>query len=166
MPDNIQMPAAVLQGLKEAINRKILPRQASSAPWLDRAVAELSKVYPKDTIGLDVAENSWDHPTAGSTELGTTQIADDQIRTNPVLSIFPQGLTEQTLAHELQHVRQNRAGGREAAKYEGYLPYNARPSEKDAMKAGNAYNTLKGRTGDWEADLSQYAGIPRLNKSK
>lgn len=129
--------------LEADVARRIYPRPASptSSPQLDRAVEALRKVYPKDMVGADVAEMPWSNPFSNTNVLGETD-PENAVRINPSLSIlYPQPAVEATLAHELQHVRQNKRVDNPALEMlkQQSIPYNERPSEIEAREARNAY---------------------------
>lgn len=118
-------------------------------PAIDRAVAALQGEYPTDLRGVDVQPMNWRDPLAGSTVTGITYtdrpLDAQSIELNPALtSAFPQSTVNNTLAHELQHVRQNRAAGSQENAIAQHLkeldaPYNKRPSEEEAFAVGSDY---------------------------
>lgn len=130
--------------LQADVHRRILPRPASptSSPLLDRAVEELRKAYPADMAGVDIQDMPWNNELAGTNVLGETS-PDNQIRMNPVLgAAFPQRAAEGVLAHELQHVRQNKASSdpRLDMLRELNTEYSNRPSEIEAGAAAAQYD--------------------------
>lgn len=133
-----------LRKLEEDVHRRILPRPASptSSPLTDRAVEALRKAYPADMTGVDIQDMPWTDPKAASTIFGKTS-PESEVRVNPIIgAAFPQEVAEETIAHELQHVRQNRASRDPQMDMlrELKIPYEQRPSEIEATNAAIDWN--------------------------
>lgn len=147
----------------------IYPRPLLSDPGLQRAVTKIDKTYPQDTAGVDITTTPWADPAAGSNTLGSTWVkrGPQHIEINPALSMgFPQSAVEHTLAHELEHVRQNRRSPAVSALDELQLPYFDRPSEKAAREAANQYDTEQGAPAHWSGDLNILRNLPKIPRSQ
>lgn len=159
------MPDYPLINNDEANRAKLQPRKATANPTLDKAIAQLERIYPADMLGTKVNSMSWDSPYIGSNVAGSTNTDSGDVEINPfITTAFPQGLTEQTLAHELQHVRQHRTSGPVEHLKNLMLGYDERPEEKEARTAANSYNTLMGVKGNWESDPSVFNYLPKRLK--
>lgn len=139
---------ALLQRLEDEVKAKIMPRMPTQYPQFDRAVREIEKTYPADMVGVDVKPMDMMNPLAFSNVLGATDHKDNQITINPAVPMAfsdPQALTEQTIAHELQHVRQNKSGhpGRTFAEMTSLNDYFNEGAEKDARAASESYSAMK-----------------------
>lgn len=135
----------IMQRLRENVKRQISPRPASPYPTLDRAVGALRKQYPRELSAANIKPMDWSREEANSNVLGETNNETNNIEMNPsMLALFPQMDTTRTLAHELTHVKQNNEiedpfFRRKLNGYEQMLPYQQRPSEKEAFAAGDDY---------------------------
>lgn len=141
------------------IQRKLMPPAAGDAlPGTMRAADAMRKDYPADMVGVRVVDMPWDSPEAFSNILGATptklpeellkllpswrgaQGDPESIEVNPGSSIMePQGALNSVLAHELQHVRQNRNGDPIQRLKERQIDYSERPSELEAQLAARRY---------------------------
>lgn len=165
--------------------RRLVPQPAGlTQPVVMRAMEALRKAYPKDMVGVRVQDNPMTHPDAFSSGLATTpmdlrqhpnfkpdmqeRIGDPfQIDLNPAVSAsFPQDAIEGILAHELQHIRQNRSGANVTNRLLQFrLPYEDRPDELDARAMTKKYDDSKGSNGeysyppDWPAALKHLQGL-------
>lgn len=142
MPDD-SMDALVNQ-LQSQVERKILPVKAGDvSPMLMRASDQLRKAYPADMYGTTVRDLPQDQFNMRS--LGQTPWTQDEMQLNPTIGLaHAQPFAENILAHELEHVRQNRTrdvGTRQAEA--ATLPYLQRPDEIAAMNATDAYRRQK-----------------------
>lgn len=178
------MPNPIMQALQGLMDREdnlwpaepptppaspaIYPRPLISDPALQRATTKLDKRFPSDMAGVEVQPMSWLDPQAGSNVLGTTTIktGPQHIEVNPALSLaFPQAAVEHNLAHELEHVRQNRSDSTPLrALKELQQPYFDRPSEKAAREAARSYDRETGAPTSWFADQTVLAALPKLPK--
>jgi hypothetical protein len=153
--------------------KRMMPRGAFSYPMVGRAVNEVEKRQP-DLRDIPINVDPWTDKYAGSSDVASTpprfKGQEQEIRLNPALMAFPQGLTENALAHELQHVRQNRNidpnNPEQLAKYasEFAMPYRMRPSEKEGFAAGDAYNKMRGLPDNWVADPEVLHAFPRFRQ--
>jgi hypothetical protein len=130
---------------EKALSQIPMPRKATSEPVIDRSVNRLEKAgYGKELKASNIKPMSWYDKEAGSNVLGTTDF-DNNIKINPLsLALYPSIDNEMTLAHELTHVKQNeqipdKDFRRKLSGYEGMIPYEKRPSEVEAFKAGDDY---------------------------
>lgn len=161
----------------------LIPQAAGEAsPATLRAAATVRKRYPADMTGVTVGED-WDAPEAFSSTLATTPLAlPDSIRAlfagiggkpsdpnhiavNPAVGmLWPEKETEAILAHELEHIRQNRTGDPGQRIQQHALPYNEQPDEIAAFKAGDEYNAKYGGAApeDFNKTNSMLAGIRGL----
>lgn len=144
-----------ITGLKTAVERKLIPQGATDAsPVALRALAVLGKQYPADTAGVRVQDMPMDDPRAFSSTLATTPIKGantivglperdpETITVNPAVSaIFPQSSVQDTLSHELEHIRQNRYGRNPLMRLADNieLPYDQQPDENAAFAAQRQY---------------------------
>jgi hypothetical protein len=167
MPDP-EYPVSLDQ-LQATLARRAYPRPASptSSPVTDRAVEALRKAYPGDMSGVDIQDYGWKDPSAGTDTLGETGV-NNAVRLNPAYTAtYPQEAVEGTIAHELQHVRQNRdelSKGQSPAiriLQQQSLPYAQRPDEIDAQNARFDYmnNFKNGGQGGygWHEPVTQRA---------
>lgn len=179
------MPNVIMQALQGLMDREdnlwpaelptppsspaIYPRPLISDPALQRATTKLDKRFPTDMAGVDVQPMSWLNPSAGSNVLGSTDVKSgpQKIEVNPALSMaFPPSAIEHNLAHELEHVRQNRSTSMPALKALEELrqSYFDRPSEKAARDAAHRYDQETGAPTSWSADQKVLAALPKLPK--
>lgn len=150
-----------IDGLKQAVIQKITNQPAGDAdPATLRAMAMLSRVYPEDSVGVRVKDNPVTDKYAFSSKLAETPVdmKNDQglsmfkqgdpstIEMNPAVSMaFPQPAIESILAHELQHIRQNRSDASPYSRVAQFSQeYGDRQDEKDAWGATDAYKQLMG----------------------
>lgn len=157
MPDP-QSPSEYppIAGLKNLQRNLRNPGADEGSPVALRALAALSKQYPADTVGTRVKDMPLDSKYAFSSRLASTPSQavntalelpgsdPNTITLNPALSMsWPQPMVEQTMAHELEHIRQNRANLDPLKALSEYtMPYEEQPSEQSAFKAGDAYAKL------------------------
>jgi hypothetical protein len=93
-----------------------------------------------------------------STIVGSTPVSKtDLIELNPMMEAAPQDSIQSTIVHELQHVLQNRALKDEKERMEQFdkeslLPYDERPSEKDASSIEREYRWHKRTPNYFEFD--------------
>ena len=150
-----------IDGLKQAVIQKITNQPAGdAAPATLRAMAMLSKVYPADTVGMRVKDNPVTDKYAYSSKLAETPIdmkndpglspfqAGDPstVEMNPAVSqVFPQPAIEALLAHELQHIRQNRSDASPYSRVAQFSQdYEKRPDEIAGFNAADAYKQKMG----------------------
>lgn len=123
----------------------MMPRPASpeSPPVLDRAVERVRQAYPQDMAGTSISMWPIVDYFTGSTLMGRTPSnPTGEIQLNPLYTtLIPQEGIEETIAHELEHVRQVRRGQAPELNTE----YGKRPSEIEARAAEDRYNRLRGR---------------------
>lgn len=114
-----------------------LPINEPYRPAVQDAMNALKAYYP-DVGNLIVKERDMSDPLAFSNILGQTKPNQD-IELNPVMvALSPTETIADTLAHELQHVRQMRQGN--AYQFgPSDNPYLGSPSEQDAFKAQHAF---------------------------
>lgn len=160
--EDAEMVKALAERARMRVGREIYPPKAGDAsPAVMRATQSLKKDYPADMAGVEVVENPMRDREAFSNRLGATDSAAmqamdpekhyanpdyKQIRLNPIMGASaPQGHIESTLAHELEHVRQNRDMDPIEQLAQQAIPYGKRPLERAAFKAGDNYLTKKGR---------------------
>jgi hypothetical protein len=145
MADDYPVPISVLE---QAVLKRLMPEPARDGipPSLVRAIEQMRRAYPDDpATESDVQPMSMDAQDAQSDMVRGSTTLKNQVRINPLLlATAHQDAINGTLAHELQHVRQNRklpAGADGQARYlqEFDLPYDQRPSEVDAARERFAY---------------------------
>lgn len=145
-----------LDDLKAAILAKLqsnLHQPAGSAsPVALRALDALKGMYPKDATGVTVEEMDWTrNPNAFTEVIGATRVrSPKRIYLNPFFTaLSPQPFIEESVAHELEHVRQLQDGPPkiEESIREMDIPYWQRPSEIAARRAAQAYGQARG----WES---------------
>lgn len=144
-----------IDALQQAVQRRILPTQAGEAsPVALRALANVAKQYPADMMGVRVHEmpmtdrHAFSNTLASTTMKGQSRLGNgftehdpEEIMINPgVTAVFPQAQVEGTLAHELEHIRQNRTGDPEIRHYQHMLPYESQPDEIAAFKSRRVYD--------------------------
>lgn len=163
-----ELEQTMLARLKAQVERKILPDQAGQmTPATMRAASAIRKTYPADMAGVKVNEQSMLDPYAFSSILASTpsratEILRQQFKemkqpdyesfeVNPAVSaLYPQNALEKTMAHELEHIRQNRTEDPlEALRQHVKLAYNDRPIEKSAREAADKYKTMTPNDGAW-----------------
>lgn len=139
-----------IDGLQQAVERKILPRKAGDvSPVVMRAAEGLRHLYPADMYSTDVKELPLTHPHAFSNIIGETPIDTasigipnkenpEAIQINPAVGMgFAQVEAASTLAHELEHVRQGRTMDPMERINQFSMDYAQRPDEVAARKAAN-----------------------------
>lgn len=139
---------ALLHRAQQRVERKILPQPAGEAlPSAMQAADIVRKVFPADMVGVKVKDMPWKAPEAFSNDIAETPVygwsTDDPytISVNPAYGIM-NGSSElaPVIAHELQHIRQNRRSEDDPAYrasriQEFRLPYAKRPDEIAARSA-------------------------------
>lgn len=147
---------------------KALMRAASGYPPLDRAVDKMDREFPADMVGVDVKPRSWMNPISGMNIAGDVDIESFDPHQRAQINIDPQlalamdapGL-EQTVRHELEHVKQLRGGHKDemlsALQRQGY---SSRQYEKDAYAAGSAYTKSHGGQQVFHNDPDVLAQFP------
>jgi hypothetical protein len=200
----------LVQRAQQNVDRKLQPIPAgAAAPTTLRAIEAVRKTYPKDMVGVGFKEEPWTSRTAFSSQFGATPVKGinellskalgrpltgvsdnpDEIELNPMLGFFPQHFGESVVAHELQHVRQNRRPDSTATDStlerlkQMKMPYGKQPDEVEAFKAQADYNKAKGYPGtnpdpasfllsnsftndDWFRLRSIIDGLPSIVKDK
>lgn len=117
------------------------PARLGIPPTVVRAINALRKVYGNDPAIRPEEINMMpiDHPYAFSTVNGATA-PDNQIVINPlVAALGDQQMVDSTVAHEVQHVRQNPNKDLHTYLKDLKLPYEQRPSEIDARDAASDF---------------------------
>lgn len=155
-----------IEGLKAAVDRRIQPIPAGAAsPVVLRAAEALRKTYPADMYGTKVADMPTTDPRAFSdvgayTPIDMSRIPgslfsphsdQESMVVNPALSAtYPQTMVEDTMAHELEHVRQGRTQDVMDRIRQHSLPYEDRPNEKAAFDASAAYRHARYAKPSWK----------------
>lgn len=133
---------------QQQVERKIIPQPAGEAlPSVMQAADIVRKVFPADMVGVKVKDMPWNSPEAFSNDIAETPVYgwthDDPytITVNPAYGILNgSSALAPTIAHELQHIRQNRRSEDDPAYrasriQEFKLPYAKRPDEIAARNA-------------------------------
>ena len=130
---------------KQVQTRNMHPPAGSAPPVVLRALDAVRKIAPHKAVGVIPKEMDWDDPYAFSNHLGYNELGDKQnVHINPAVAmLYSQGANNNIMAHEVEHVWQNRnADPQEAAigvLENNFIPYNERPREKAAFKAQEGY---------------------------
>lgn len=156
MPDLLQILLAQKQKeIQDKLQRGYMPPQAGQAsPTTMRAEAAVRKEFPADMFGVKVGDLPFTDPESFSNILMSTPtklppgVADyqdaigdpDSVSVNPAIDmVFGQTDANAMLAHELQHIRQNRTKDPMESLREFKIPYTKRPSELEAEMARKAW---------------------------
>lgn len=164
MPDPLQQQL-IQRAIATGPPASILPRQATPYPATERAIATNRQDDPELVNGANIGVMGFNDPVAFSNVLGQTDRDNGEIRLNPALEMFaPEGSIGRTLAHELQHIRQLRAGktpksAADLVENGGLDAYFNAPTELDAERAGNVYSQRHPWTG---ADVKQSVALPAI----
>lgn len=129
-----------LEEYKTKIQQTIQPRTVGD-PVLERAInrIRLSHLFDPELQNANIQPMNWNENLATSNIMGITT-PQNQITVNPtMLSLFPEYNTDETLAHELTHVRQNLGSLADLLKYENLLPYKNRPKEIQAESVAKEF---------------------------
>lgn len=151
-----ELLAELIKRAQEQLRRRSMPDMAGDmAPATMRAVNTMRKTYPVDMMGVKVGETPMLDPDAFSniqagTPSGANKVRNlglpppdyESIHVNPAVSAgFPQSWIESVLAHELQHVRQNRTmDPREQLRQHVDYAYDDRPIEVEARIAADKFD--------------------------
>lgn len=169
MPNDNLPPLEPLQ--QDVRRRTTKPMAGEASPVALRALEAMQRWRPAEMPGLRISEYDMStDPWAFSNVLGsvTQRVPDEvasilgfqpdyeRIKLNPALTtLYPENQVEQTVAHELQHVIQNRTQDPYNAIEERQLAYPDRPREQEAFDVANQYSAQLGRKGfPAEHDLS------------
>lgn len=141
--------------MQQKLGRNAPPQAGEASPTTMRAATAMRKAYPNDMRGVVVRDMPWLDQDAFSNILGETptrlpeaitnirpdlQGDTESIQMNPGLDLTgTQEDANSVMAHELQHVRQNRADDPMVHLKELHIPYDKRPVELDAQRAASAY---------------------------
>lgn len=156
-----ELVKALAERARMRVGREIYPPKAGDAsPAVMRATQTLKKDYPVDMAGTEVIEPNMKEKASfsnvlGATDSGAMQAMDPekrfsnpdykQMRINPIMgAAAPQGYIDSIVAHELEHVRQNRDMDPREQLAQQAIPYGKRTIERDAFKVGADYFKRKG----------------------
>lgn len=135
MPQDYDFP-----GLPPRPKPNIYP--VTGNPVLDRAIgrAVKSKQFGPEIQAADIGPMSMLENDAVTDTLGYTK-PNNEVRLSPsMLAAAPEISTDETLAHELTHVKQNRGPMSDVwSKYDRTMPYQYRPSEMQAFEEAKKY---------------------------
>lgn len=138
-------------------------------PLLNEVMWRMQRDTPADFRDLTVSSMPMSDPNALTMVMGTTPFKPNQaaqsIQINPGTIAFDPTLTQSTMAHELQHVRQNRTpqtlGHVLMTKYlMSTAPYLDQPNEKNAVDTETAYDQSHGLPSSWQADPTVLNALP------
>lgn len=134
-----------------------VPQAGEASPETVRGWGQMRKDFPADMVNVQVKDMDWRSPEAFSNVLAATpsklpeslasilgpnsQGDPESIEVNPGSAIIePSSSINSILAHELQHVRQNRSDADPMTRFlQRKLPYQDQPDEMEAFKASRDY---------------------------